>query len=212
MRGNCIETGVYLLYPLAVSGQRVGSVRMIKMLSQAMILMAGVLLVSGCTLGQAKTSAPVAKAAAPDYQAPVPPSPPAGNTRAICYNEADLVTVRSRMVQQELVVATLQCQNPGGGRAYEAQYGAFIGKYQSELSSNAAALRQVASRKRLNIDVFVTEISNRTAQRAPVDREFCSRSKRALDWALDPKVSSLAQVPPPFDLGPEMNIFACPAR
>jgi hypothetical protein len=185
---------------------------MIKMLSQATILMAGVLAVGGCTLGQAKTAAPVAKAAAADYQAPVPPSPPAANIRAICYNAADLATVRARMVQQELVVATLQCQNPGGSRAFEAQYGAFIGKYRSELSSNATALRGVAGRKRLNVDVFVTEVSNRTAQRAPVDREFCSRSKRALDWALDPKVSSLSQVPPPFDLGPEMNIFACPAQ
>jgi len=185
---------------------------MIKMLSQATILTAAVLVMGGCTLNEAKTAATAPKAAAADYQAPVPASPPAGNIRAYCYNAADLATVRARMVQQELVVATLQCQNPGGSRAFEAQYGAFIGKYQSELSTNATALRQVAGRKRLNVDVFVTEISNRTAQRAPVDREFCSRSKRALDWALDPKVSSLAQVPPPFDLGPEMNIFACPAQ
>ena len=64
----------------------------------------------------------------------------------------------------------------------------------------------------VNLDVFVTDISNRTAQRASTDREFCSRAKRALDWALDPKVSALAQVPPPFDLGPEMNIFPCPGQ
>ena len=185
---------------------------MIKMLSQATILMAGVLAMGGCTLNQAKTTAPVQKAAAADYQAPVPPSPPAGNIRAYCCNAADLAVVRARMVQQELVVATLQCQNPGGSRAFEGQYGAFIGKYQSELSSNSRALSEVARRKRLNVDVFVTEVANRTAQRAPVDREFCSRSKRALDWALDPKVSSLNQVPPPYDLGPEMNIFACPAQ
>ena len=82
----------------------------------------------------------------------------------------------------------------------------------SRSSRQLAALSEVARRKRLNVDVFVTEVANRTAQRAPVDREFCSRSKRALDWALDPKVSSLSQVPPPFDLGPEMNIFACPAQ
>jgi hypothetical protein len=185
---------------------------MIKMLSQATILMAGVLAMGGCTLNQAKTTAPVQKAAAADYQAPVPPSPPAGNTRAYCYNAADLAVVRARMVQQELVVATLQCQNPGGSRAFEGLYASFIGKYQSELGSNSRALSEVARRKRLNVDVFVTEVANRTAQRAPVDREFCSRSKRALEWALDPKVSSLNQVPPPYDLGPEMNIFACPAQ
>ena len=55
---------------------------MIKMLSQATILVAGILALGACTMNQAKTTAPVAKAAAPDYQAPVPPSPPAGNSRA----------------------------------------------------------------------------------------------------------------------------------
>lgn len=185
---------------------------MIKKLSQAAILVAGVLAVGGCTLGQARTTAPVAKAAAPDYQAPVPPSPPAGNIRAYCYNAADLATVHGRMVQGELSVAYLQCQNTGGSRAYESQYAAFVAKFQGDLSANFRALTQVARAKRLNVDVFVTEISNRTAQRAPVDREFCSRSKRALDWALDSKVTSLAQVPPPFNLGPEMNIFPCPAQ
>jgi len=182
---------------------------MIMKLSQAAILVVGVLAMAGCT---PKTAAPVVKPPAADYQAPVPPSPPAANIRAICYNTADLATVRTRMVQQELVVATLQCQSQGGSRAYEAQYGSFISKFQSELSTNSRSLSEVARRKRLNVDVFVTEVANRTAQRAPTDREFCSRSKRALDWALDPKVSSLAQVPPPFDLGPEMNIFACPTQ
>ena len=184
---------------------------MIKKLSQAAILVAGLLAVGGCTLGQAKTTAPVAKAAAPDYQAPVPPTPPAANIRAYCYNAADLATVQARMVQGELSVAYLQCQNAGGSRAYESQYAAFVNKFNGDLAANFRALTQVARNKRLNVDVFVTEISNRTAQRAPVDREFCPRSKRALDWALDPKVTSLAQVPPPFDLGPEMNIFPCPS-
>ena len=67
-------------------------------------------------------------------------------------------------------------------------------------------------RKRFNTDVFVTEVANRTAQRAPTDKEFCSRGKRAFDWAMDPKVTALSQVPPPYDLGPEMNIYACPAQ
>ena len=49
------------------------------------------------------------------------------------------------------------------------------------------------------------------AQRASMDREFCTRSQRALEWALAPQVSSLAQVPPPYDLGPEMSTFPCPS-
>jgi hypothetical protein len=186
---------------------------MIKKLVQAAILVAGGLALGGCPLQQqAKTAAPVNKPPAADYQAAVPASPPAGNIRGICYNDADLATYRARMVQQEMVVATLQCQNASGSRAYESLYASFLGKFQSELGSNARSMQQLAGRKRFNVDVVVTEFANRTAQRAPVDKEFCGRYKRAFDWALSAQVTSLGQVPPPYDLGPEMNVFPCPAQ
>ena len=51
-----------------------------------------------------------------------------------------------------------------------------------------------------------------TAQRAPTDKEFCARFKRAFDWALSAQVTTLAQVPPPYDLGPEMNVHPCPKQ
>ena len=130
--------------------------------------------------------------------------------KATCYNPADLTIIRVRMLQQELTVATLQCQTGGGSRAFEAIYTSFLAKYTTELSSNATSLRQLAGRKRFNVDIVVTEFSNRMAQHAPVDKEFCSRGLRALEWALDPKATSLALVPPPYDLGPEMNIYPCP--
>lgn len=184
---------------------------MIMKLMQAAVLVASALALGGCPMGGVKTAAPVKKAPAPDYQAAVPPSPPAGQIRAICYNEADLVTIRARMLQQEMSVAALQCQNASGGRAYEPQYASFLGKFQGDLATNARALQELARRKRLNVDVLVTEFANRTAQKAPVDREFCSRSLRALEWALEPKTTSLSQVPPPYELGPDMNIHPCPA-
>jgi hypothetical protein len=202
------ESRPYLLYPLAVSGQRVGSEWMIKKLLQAAIVTVGGLALGGCPLEQAKTTAPV-KPPAADYQAAVPPSPPA--TKAACYNPADLAVYRARMLQMELNVATLQCQNPTGSRAYEDQYRAFIAKFQTEMAANGRSMQQLAGRKRFNLDIVVTEFANRTAQRAPVDKEFCGRSKRAFDWALSSQVTSVDQVPPPFDLGPEMNVYPCPA-
>ena len=183
---------------------------MIKKLLQAAIVSVGGLALGGCPLEQAKTTAPV-KPPAADYQAAVPPSPPATNIRAVCYNPADLAVYRARMVQMELNVATLQCQNPGGSRAYEDQYRAFIGKFQTEMAANGRSMQQLAGRKRFNLDIVVTEFANRTAQRAPVDKEFCSRSKRTFDWALSTQVKTIDQVPPPFDLGPEMNVYPCPA-
>jgi hypothetical protein len=204
------ETRPYLLYPLAVSGQRVGSEWMIMKLLQAAITVTGVLAMGGCTLDQAKTTAPANRPPAADYAAAAPASTGAPN-RATCYNPADLAIYRARMVQMELNVATLQCQNPGGSRAYEDQYRAFIGKFQTEMSANGRSMQQLAGRKRFNLDVVVTEMANRTAQRAPTDKEFCSRSKRAFDWALSTQVTSIDQVPPPFDLGPEMNVYPCTA-
>lgn len=186
---------------------------MINKLLQAAIVVAGGLMLGGCPLEQtAKTSAPVNRPAAADYQAPLGPAPAAGSIRGICYNDADLAVYRARMVQQEMVVGTLQCQNPGGSRAYESLYASFLSKFQAELGSNARSLQQLGGRKRFNIDVVVTEFANRTAQRAPTDREFCGRFKRAFDWALSAQVTTLAQVPPPYDLGPEMNVYPCPAQ
>jgi hypothetical protein len=183
---------------------------MIRKLAQVAVLLAAGLALGACA--EKRTATPVKKPAAPDYQAAVPPSPPAGSIRAICYNEADLSVIRARMLQQEMTVATLQCQTPSGGRAFESIYGSFLTKFTADLSANARNLQQVAGRKRLNVDVLVTEFANRMAQRAPVDKEFCSRSLRALEWALDPKVTTLSQAPPPYDLGPEMNIHPCPAQ
>lgn len=184
------------------------------MISKAMrmaLLVTGGLALGGCPFDQPKSAAPVKKPPAADYQAAtLAAPPPAGNIRAICYNPADLVTIRSRMLHQELVVATLQCQTAGGGRAFESIYTRYLNKFNPELSTNARSLTELARRKRLNVDVVVTEFSNRMAQRAPVDKEFCARSLRALEWVLDGQVTSLSQAPPPYDLGPEMNIHPCP--
>jgi len=185
---------------------------MIGKLVQAAVLVTAGLAISGFSGCTPRTATPAKKPAAPDYAAPSPPAPPAGSTRAICYNEADLATMRARMLHQNLTVATLQCQNASGARAFEGAYSSFLGKFTPELTTNGRALNDVARKRRLNVDVVVTEFANRTAQKAPVDKEFCSRSLRALEWALDPKVTSLAQVPPPYDLGPEMNMWPCAAK
>jgi hypothetical protein len=185
---------------------------MINKLSQAALLLTGMLGMAGCTLGQTTTASAPQKPPAADYQAPVPPSPPATNIRAVCYNPEDLADYRVRMVQMELNVATLQCQLANGTRAYETTYAAFIKKFQPELTGNTHALQQMARRKRFNVDIVVTEFANRTAQHVQVDKEFCARSKRAFDWAMSSQVTSLKQVPPPYDLGPDMNVWPCPSK
>jgi hypothetical protein len=183
---------------------------MMMKLAQVALLFAGGLSIAGCQMDGAKTAAPVKKPPAADYQEAAPASPATIN-KAICYADADLAVVRARMLQQELSVATLQCQTAGGGRAFESLYSSFLSKFtgNGELSANARSIQQVSRTKRFNLDVLVTEFANRTAQKAPVDTAFCARNLRAFEWALDPQVTSLSQVPPPYDLGPDMNINPC---
>ena len=130
---------------------------MIRKLAQAAIVAAAGLALVGCQMDQPKTAAPVKKAPAPDYQQSLGQVARPTNLAAICYNDADIAVMRGRMLQQEMAVATLQCQNPGGSRALEGFYSSFLSKFNGELATNARGLQQVAGRKRLNVDVVVTE-------------------------------------------------------
>jgi hypothetical protein len=145
-----------------------------------------------------------------DYQAAAANVVPPANLRSVCYDEADLSALRVRMVQQQLVVGALQCKGPDGKIYLDDEYAAFIKKFSPELSSNANELKSLVRRKKANLDVMVTEIANRTAQRPTQDPSFCSRHQRAFDWALFTEVTTLTQVPAPYDLGPEMKVFPCP--
>lgn len=145
-----------------------------------------------------------------NYQAPVSALAAPANVRAVCYDDAALSAYRVRMVQQEMTVGVLSCQGTDGKRSFEKQYGDFLAKFKDELASNASELKAVTVKKKANFDVLITEVANRTAQQPRSDNQFCSRFQKALDWSLSPKVTSLTQVPSPYDFGPEMKIYACP--
>jgi hypothetical protein len=164
----------------------------------------------GLVLAACAVKGPATTAAAPNYQAAAPTIAAPANLRAICYNDADLGTYRVRNVQQQLAVGVLACKGADGQRQLTPQYQAFVEKFGPDLSANAAELKSMVARKRLNIDVMVTEIANRTAGRPTEDAAFCSRHERAFAWALTTQVTSLTQVPAPYDFGPEMKVFPCP--
>ena len=188
---------------------------MIMKLLQAAILVAGGLALGGCPMQQqAKTAAPAKKPPAADYQAPGSGNPPAAAAiRGICYDASEMTTYNNRMLHQQLNVAVLQCQNPDGSRAFVSLYNAYAEKFRGEIVSNGSSMTSLARAKRFNLDSVVTEFANRTAQRVTTDKaEFCTRFQRALEWANSPQVTSLSQVPPVYDLGPEMNVYPCPAR
>ena len=173
-------------------------------LSPLCLLVASGLVLAACALQ------PPEKKPTNDYQAPISNLAPPANLRTVCYNDSDLSAFRVRMVQQQLVVGALQCKGADGKLFLDDEYAAFIQKFCPELSSNASELKSLVRRKKANLDVLVTEIANRTAQRPTQDPAFCSRHQRAFDWALFTEVTTLTQVPAPYDLGPEMKVFPCP--
>ena len=147
---------------------------------------------------------------APDYQAtPVAVAPPA-NLKSVCFTESELSAFRARQTQQSLAVGVLQCKAPDGTRQYDKQYQEFVTKFNPELAINAKELQSIVGRKRRNFDVTITEVANRTGSQPTGDALFCSRHLRALEWALTPGVTSLVQVPAPYDFAQEMGIFLCP--
>ena len=183
---------------------------MIMKLMQAAVLVTSRLALGGCPLGGTQTAAPAKKAAGGGLSGAVAAFAARRSDPRQLLQRCRSGRMRARMLQQEMSVVTLQCQNASGGRAYETPISqASSTSTRRDLATNARALQELARSKRFNVDVVVTEFANRTAQKAPVDKEFCSRSLRAFEWALDPKTTSLAQVPPPYDLGPDMNMHPC---
>jgi hypothetical protein len=174
-------------------------------LSASLAVLACSLTVAACSVFQTASKGP-----SPDYQAPVTSLAEPHNVAAICYDDAGLAAYRVRMVQQQLNVGFLACKNSDGSRQFEKRYADFVRKFNPELKNNATELKKVTARKKVDFDVMVTEIANRTAQEPAKDSEFCSRQQRALDWALADEVTSLTSVPAPYDLGPEMKVFPCP--
>lgn len=164
-----------------------------------------------CLAAAACAPKPIAeKKPAPDYQQKAVAIAPPANLKNICYDEAAMSAYYARMTQQQLAVGTLSCQEAGGKRRFEKQYGDVLAKFGGDLSANAAEMKGIVAKKRLNMDVLVTEFANREAQRRNQDPEYCERMERAFKWALSPEATTLSLVPPPHDLAPEMNAFPCP--
>lgn len=129
-----------------------------------------------------------------------------------CLDESEHNAVRARILQNSLATATLSCLDEKRVRLLEAKYSQFVQRYNPEYAENARVLRQIAARRGRNFDVMNTDMANQAAAQMSADRQFCDRARRALDWALSPKVTSLSQVPPPIDYTGLLGLRLCKAR
>ena len=129
-----------------------------------------------------------------------------------CLDESEHNAIRARILQNSLATATLTCLDDQRKRLLEAKYNQFVQRYNAEYAENARTLRQIAARRGKNFDVLNTDMANQAAAQMSVDRQFCDRASRALDWALSPKVTSVSQVPPPVDYTGLIGLRVCKAR
>lgn len=129
-----------------------------------------------------------------------------------CLDESEHNAVRARILQNSLATATLSCLDDKRVRLLEPKYNQFVQRYNPEYAENARVLRQISARRGKNFDVMNTDMANQAAAQMSADRQFCDRSRRALDWALSPKVTSLSQVPPPVDYTGLLGLRLCKAR
>jgi hypothetical protein len=129
-----------------------------------------------------------------------------------CLDESEHNAVRARILQNSLATATLTCLDAKRGRLLEAKYSQFVQRYNPEYAENARTMRQISARRGKNFDVLNTDMANQAAAQMSADRQSCDRARRALDWALSPKATSLALVPPPVDYTGLIGLRVCKAR
>jgi hypothetical protein len=129
-----------------------------------------------------------------------------------CLDEAEHTALRARILHNSLATATLTCLDDKRVRLLEPKFNLFVQRYNPEYAENARVLRQTAARRGKNFDVLNTDMANQAAAQMSADRQFCDRSRRALDWALSTKVTSLSQVPPPVDYTGLLGLRVCKAR
>lgn len=122
-----------------------------------------------------------------------------------CYTRDDLAALRVAMQRSALLMAALHCRND----ALESAYGRFVAKFEAEL---AAGNRRLEARGGKGVNVLMTDLVGRVGPRTVTDPDFCGRNRRTFDAALDPLVTSLDQVPLPYDFSPEIGAYPCPDR
>ncbi|GGF22610.1 hypothetical protein GCM10011611_30860 [Aliidongia dinghuensis] len=118
---------------------------------------------------------------------------------AECYTEAEWQAAHVRILQTELNVAQLTCQNVPD-HSYDAQYSAFVARFGDRLKSAASVLRahfkrvygNAASEKQL--DIFVTRVANEASDRSMSSTTPCADAAPLFQQVLATDTGGLSQL------------------
>lgn len=110
-----------------------------------------------------------------------------------CSRPADQMALNTRVLQTELMVGALACNN-------HRLYNEFVAKYRSELIKQGQSLRELYDRRHgragtTHMNALVTRLANEASQRSVTERYgFCRQSALLFARALDKANSSLGQL------------------
>lgn len=115
---------------------------------------------------------------------------------ASCYNDAEAVAARVRVMQTDFMVAALSCDHRGMPEVRQ-RYTSFVKQYSGEMAIHARAL--IAYFQRTGgaraLDTFVTSLANDMALRAGSTPNYCKDMLGKMDRGLTTK-TSLATLAP----------------
>ena len=112
-------------------------------------------------------------------------SPLTAQASGACANSVEMAALNSRVLQSDLMVAALACQQ-------KTQYNAFVRKYQSELVDRGETLQGYFKRvhggsSTQQLNRFVTSLANDSSQHSlnSSEKDFCRKSLAVFTAALE---------------------------
>lgn len=129
--------------------------------------------------------------------------------RGGCLSSDEMQAVRNEIAWQQFYDAAIQCR--AGTPAFASDYGTFRNKFRADNERNGPALQRAAAKLRVNINTFKTDIANHDGGSAGGNPNYCANAQQGFRWALSPRATTLAQVPPMLDFTGGMGLRSCTA-
>lgn len=106
---------------------------------------------------------------------------PLGSAASRCLTDEERTAVHVRMLQTELMVATLSCRRTGQGRNLPTQYDAFMRKHKEGLANSSRLIQSYfavrhGSDWEPKLHAFTTALANDASKRSMDSPTFCAEA------------------------------------
>lgn len=111
-----------------------------------------------------------------------------------CLSDRERAAVQVRLLQTELMVATLSCR----GGDYTQRYNAFVSKFMPELNEHGKSLKTYFAREHgkaanARLDAFITRVANEFSLRSMNEPDYCDVAGAKLNDARDLRPGELVK-------------------